>query len=233
MHQEATLRTSRFEWCRCETHLECLLLWRDLPIDDGLHIERWPTGTAVPPSEWRHKCAHFIRSLLAAVGRFSTFFDTRSCSGRCLLPGRKKAGHHRIEADSLEELMNTRKNIQMEKWDDMLLRERSHLWKYWWTMMSGVGSRHLYVHAVTARLEDWAWLGSPPRASQTGALWLPPCTRATPGTSWKKSWSSTVVLRCRARNALVHLPGCQRLPRTLQWAAYSHTSRPPAKRVTG
>ena len=47
--------------------------------------------------------------------------DTRSCSGRCLLPGRKKAGHHRIEADRLEELMNIRKNIQMEKWDDMLL----------------------------------------------------------------------------------------------------------------
>ena len=32
----------------------------------------WSAGTAVQPCEWRH-CAPFIRSLFAAVGRFSTF----------------------------------------------------------------------------------------------------------------------------------------------------------------
>ena len=76
-------------------------------------------------------------------------------------------------------------------------------------MTSGVGSSNLHVHAVTARLEDWAGLGSTPRASQTGALGLPPCNRATPGTSWCHSGrnpGAEIVMRWHARNALVHLP---------------------------
>ena len=41
---------------------------------------------------------------------------------------------------------------------------------------AGVESCRRYVHAATARLEEWAWSDSPPRASQPGALWLPPST---------------------------------------------------------
>ena len=97
---------------------------------------------------------------------------------------------------------------------------------------AGVGSRRLSVHTVTARLEEWAWSGSPPRASQPGVLWLPQCTRSAPGTSLHHS-EEIMEQHCRDEtvgsqciSTWLACADATQLLRRLQWVGTNTCWRP-------